>query len=254
MRLYMKYFSMHLRRQLHYRLSFFFITFGQACVAATSLIAIVFLIPSGVAVMGFTRNEVLLAGAIINLSYALAECFARGFDQLGAMIQRGDFDRAIVRPVSEIAQIFMMTIEFTRLGRFSIALLTLMIVLTQLPALPLWYLIFLVLTGSFVYMCLFIIYGSICFYTTENLEFFNILTDGTKEFGKAPFAFYVESVLKFLTYILPLALIQYYPLLYLLGKSERLFYAWSPLLAYLFVLPTSLIWKQARKHYGSTGS
>ena len=254
MKLYFKFFSMHLRRQLQYRTSFFFVAFGQACVAATSLISIVFLMTPGIAVMGFNRNEVLLAGAIINLSYATAECFARGFDSLGGMIQSGEFDRAIVRPISEIRQIFMMTMEFTRIGRFLVALLTLGIVLSQLPAIPIWYLIFLILTGAFIYTCLFIIYGSICFYTTENLEFFNIVTDGTKEFGKAPFSFYGESILKFLTYVIPLALIQYYPLLYLLGKSQNIFYAFVPVFAYLFVIPTSFIWRKAHKHYGSTGS
>lgn len=254
MKLYLKFFSLHLRRQLQHRLSFFFVSFGQACLAATSLFMILFLMPPGVAVMGFERNEVLLAGAIINLAFSLAEGFARGFDTLGTLIQRGDFDRVTVQPISEIAQIFMMTIEFTRVGRFLVAFVTLVLVLRQLPPLPIWYLIFLVLTGAFVYTCLFIIYGSICFYTTENLEFFNILTDGTKEFGKAPFAFYGEAVLKFLTYLLPLALIQYYPLLYLLGKSEQIFYAWVPFFAYLFVLPTRFIWRHARKHYQSTGS
>ena len=107
--------------------------------------------------MGFERNEVLLAGAIINLAFSLAEGFARGFDTLGTLIQRGDFDRVTVQPISEIAQIFMMTIEFTRVGRFLVAFVTLVLVLTQLPPLPIWYLIFLVLTGAFVYTCLFIL-------------------------------------------------------------------------------------------------
>lgn len=65
------------------------------------------------------------------------------------------------------------------------------------------------------------IYASLCFYTTEGLEFMNIFTDGGREFGRYPFRVYGEGVLKFFTYIIPLALFQYYPLLFLLGRSSN---------------------------------
>lgn len=254
MKLYLTYIGMHLRTVLQHRASFFILSLGQACFAITSFVSVVLLVPPEIEVLGFTRMEILLAGAIINISFSLAECFARGFDTFGSIINSGRFDIMITRPISEIKQVFMQTIEFTKIGRFLVSFIVLVMVLQQFDKIPVLYLILLILCGTCLYICLFIIYGSICFYTTKNLEVFNLFTDGTKEFGKVPFSFYGDVFLKFVTFIIPLALIQYYPLLYILGKSDSVIFAVSPLLALLFYVPTRLFWIKSRKYYSSTGS
>ena len=44
------------------------------------------------------------------------------------------------------------------------------------------------------------------------------------ENGTYPYSIYGDGILKFLTYVIPLALFQYYPLLYLLGKKRTFLY------------------------------
>lgn len=148
----------------------------------------------------------------------------------------------------------MQTIEFSKIGRFLVSLVVLILVLKHIQDIPVLYLLLLILSGTFIYICLFIIYGSICFYTTKNLEVFNIFTDGTREFGKVPFSFYGNNLLKFMTFIIPLALVQYYPLLFILGKSNSLLYAIAPIFSFLFAIPTLLVWSRSRRHYSSVGS
>jgi ABC-2 type transport system permease protein len=82
----------------------------------------------------------------------------------------------------------------------------------------------------------------------------NIFTDGGREFGRYPFGIYGDGILKFLTFCVPLALFQYYPLLFLLGKSDLLLHKFSPLFAFLFLIPCYLIWRIGVRHYKSTGS
>ena len=82
----------------------------------------------------------------------------------------------------------------------------------------------------------------------------NIFTDGGREFGQYPLSVYGEGVLKFLTYVVPLTLVQYYPLLYLVGEKENPLYGLLPLAALLFLLPCALIWRIGLRHYRSTGS
>ncbi|WMB28728.1 ABC transporter permease [Streptococcus didelphis] len=57
-----------------------------------------------------------------------------------------------------------------------------------------------------------------------------------------------------LTYCIPLALVQYYPFLYLIGKSSDKRLLILPILAQLFVLPVYLVWKIGLNNYQSTGS
>ena len=82
----------------------------------------------------------------------------------------------------------------------------------------------------------------------------NVLTDGGREFGRYPFSIYGKEVLKFVTYVVPLALFQYYPLLYLIGRETSKFYMFMPLLSLLFVFPAYGLWRLGLRNYKSTGS
>ena len=85
-------------------------------------------------------------------------------------------------------------------------------------------LVLMIVSGVVVFAGLFIVYAALCFFTTEGLEVMNIFTDGGREFGRYPFSVYGEGVLKFFTYVVPLALFQYYPFLYLIGRSDNVLY------------------------------
>lgn len=65
------------------------------------------------------------------------------------------------------------------------------------------------------------VYAALCFFTLEGLEFMNVFTDGAREFGKYPIAVYGKKALLFTTFIIPYALIQYYPLMYLIGRETK---------------------------------
>jgi len=61
-------------------------------------------------------------------------------------------------------------------------------------------------------------------------------------------------MLQFTTIIIPYALVQYYPLQYLLGRTEAVVYIFLPLLAMLFLIPCGLFWRYGVKKYKSSGS
>ena len=82
----------------------------------------------------------------------------------------------------------------------------------------------------------------------------NVLTDGGREFGRYPFSIYGKEVLKFLTYAVPLALFQYYPLLYLIGRETNKLYMVLPLISLLFAFPAYGLWRLGLRNYKSTGS
>ena len=110
------------------------------------------------------------------------------------------------------------------------------------------------LGGIATFAGLFVLYAGISFFTLEGLEFMNIFTDGSREFGKYPISVYGEGVLKFCTYVIPVALFQYYPLLYLIGSSENRLYCFLPLLCLVFVLPCYAFFRYGLQRYQSSGS
>lgn len=256
LKLYGRFFSINLKSQMQYKTSFFLMFFGQFIIAFSSFLGMYFLFSRFNTVEGFTMREVLLCFSAVNMAFTIAETFVRGFDVFSVMISNGDFDRILLRPRNVIFLVLASKMEFSRLGKL---LQGLLIVAVAVPAVE-WtwdkavtYLL-MVVSGAFIFSCLFIIGASVCFFTTESLEILNIFTDGTKQFGQYPISIYGEGILKFLTYVLPVALFQYYPFLYLLGRETSAFYMLCPLLTVLFFIPTYILWRIGLRHYKSTGS
>ena len=92
----------------------------------------------------------------------------------------------------------------------------------------------------------------LCFAVT--LTAFSLAECFAREFGKYPFSVYGEGVLKLLTYVVPLALFQYYPLLYILGRSADVRLLLLPLAGFVFFVPCYAFFRLGLRKYKSTGS
>ena len=258
MKLYAGYFSMHLKSQMQYKTSFFFTALGQFLVAFATFLSITFLFDRFDNVGGFSYQEVLICFAVMMMSFSTAEMFGRGFDLFPRLLGNGAFDRFMVRPRNIIFQVLSANMEFSRLGRFAQAVLIFVYAIPRSGIDWTWSRVLtmglMIVCGSLLFFGLFVVYAAFSFFTVEGLEFMNIFTDGGREHGRLPFSVYGENVLRFLTYVIPLALIQYYPLLYLLGREESIFYALTPVLALLFLLPCYGFFRFGVRRYKSTGS
>lgn len=260
MKLYFKYFAIHLKSVMQYKTSFFLTTVGQGVVTFFSFLSMYFLFERFGSIKGYTFNEVLLCFSTIFMSFASAECFGRGFDSFGTVISNGEFDRIMVRPRNEILQVLGARIEFTRLGRLAEALIIFIYAIETCGVNwginKILTLVLMISGGTVLFFGLFMIYAAICFFTIEGLEFMNIFTDGGRELAQYPLDIYKKWVVEFFTFIVPLAFVNYYPFLYIIGKNQGfgLFYMLSPLFAFLFIIPSYALWRYGVRHYKSTGS
>lgn len=257
MRLYWKYFTIHLKSKMEYKASFIMTCIGQFLTSFNVFLGIYFMFQRFSAVEGFTYQEVLLCFGITLMEFTLAEAVARGFDCFPQLIRSGEFDRIMVRPRNEILQVLGSRIEFTRIGRmlqaavmFCYGISASDISWTFPKAMTV---IFMLAGGTAVFSGIFLLYAAVCFFTVEGLEAINIFTDGAREYGKYPVRIYGKRVLWLCTFIVPYALIQYYPLMYLLGRGKA-WYGMLPFAAGLFLLPCSMLWKCGVRHYTSCGS
>ena len=82
----------------------------------------------------------------------------------------------------------------------------------------------------------------------------NIFTDGGRDLAQYPLDIYKEWVKKFFTFIIPLALVNYYPLLYVIGRTDNKLYMLEPIASMLFTIPCYVVWRIGLKKYKSTGS
>ncbi len=256
--LYKRYLSMLLKSQLQYKASFVMTTIGQFLVSFTTFLSMYFLFSRFHQVDGYSFSQVLLCFSIVLMSYSFTECFVRGFDVFPRLIRTGELDRILVRPRSVVFQVLTSTMEFTRFGRFLQAMLVIGYAIPASGIVWTWDKIATLCTmfagGCGVFAGLFILYAGFSFFTIDGLEFMNIFTDGAREFGKYPLSIYGEGVLKLLTYVVPIALFQYYPFLYLIGRSENRLMMVLPLAGFVFIVPCYLFFRLGLSKYQSTGS
>lgn len=257
-RLYIHYISIIVKSMMQYKTSFLLTAIGQFLVSFNVFLGIFFMFQRFSKMQGFTYNEVLLCFSIILMEFSIAEMFARGFDTFSGTVKSGDFDRILVRPQSEIIQIMGSAFELTRIGRMLQAIVMFTYGILKCEVLwdykKIFTVVFMLIGGTCVFSGLFLIYAALCFFTLDGLEFINVFTDGAREFGKYPIGIYGRKMLLFTTFCIPYALIQYYPLLYILEKRTDLFLVFLPLAACLFLIPAMLLWKFGVKHYKSSGS
>ena len=111
------------------------------------------------------------------------------------------------------------------------------------------------LIGSvIIYVSLFIIGAAFCFVTIQGLEFLNIFTNGSRQVGQYPMGIYKKVIKIIFTYIIPLTLINYYPINYLNGKITNVAYIFIPILTIVILIISILIFNKGVSKYCSTGS
>lgn len=258
MKLYFKYMGMILKTQMQYKASFFMTTLGQFLISFTTFIGMYFMLSRFNSVNGFTFSEILICFSVMLMAFSVTECFARGFDVFPRLIRSGDLDRILVRPRNEVFQVLTSNMEFSRAGRLLQAVLMLAYAIpasgVSWTADKILTLVLMIAGGVAVFSALFVLYAGFSFFTIEGLEFMNIFTDGSREFGKYPLSIYGEGMLKIYTYVVPIALFQYYPFLYLVGRSDNIWLIFLPLLGFLFIVPCYLFFRFGLRKYKSTGS
>ena len=258
MKLYLKFIAIQLKSQMQYKASFFMTAVGQFLISFSAFLGVYFMLSRFHSVKGFEFSEILICFSVVLTSFAISECFVRGFDVFPRLIQSGNLDRILLRPRNEVFQVLTSNIEFTRFGRLLQALLMLAY---AVPASGIVWsfdkimtVVLMIIGGIAVFSSLFVLYAGISFFTVEGIEFMNIFTDGTKEFGKYPVSIYGKGILKFYTYVVPIALFQYYPFLYLVGRSDSIGLIFLPLLGFLFMIPCYCFFRFGLRRYKSTGS
>jgi ABC-2 type transport system permease protein len=106
---------------------------------------------------------------------------------------------------------------------------------------------------------LFIIGSTLCFWTVERTEAINIFTYGGTEMLSYPMHVYGSWLRRFFTFIVPAALVSYYPALYFLDKPDpiglpRLMSFLAPLAGAGTLATAMLFWRFGVRRYQSTGT
>ena len=258
MKIYFESLAMHLKAELEYRVNFILSFLSQILVFFTYYFIILALFTKFNNIKGFTLYEVLLCFSIIQFGYAFNEVFARGVDRFDDLIIRGDFDRLLLRPKNIILQVLCSNSDFVKTSRIIQSLIIMIVALAHLNIewniLKVITLILMLISSCVIFFGIFLAAAAYCFFTVQGLEVRNVFTDGGKHMAQYPIGVFKKGFVYFFTFIIPYAFVNYYPLLFFIGKSDNILYAFSPILVILYLIPCILLFYFGMKRYSSVGS
>jgi ABC-2 type transport system permease protein len=262
-RLYFKLVVIHLKSQMQYRASFLMMMAGNLLVSFIEFITIMVLFSRFDSLSGWSLAEVAMFYSLINVSFALSEAFGRGFDMFSLQVINGEFDRTLLRPRPTSFLVLSHDFQLMRFGRLVQGLVILVWASLNLGVawnlLKIGLLIFSVCGGITVFTGLLIIQATMCFWSTQSLEVVNSFTYGGVEALQWPLPIFNRWFSRIFIFIIPLACVNYFPMLAVMDKSQGLHYpVWlpwiSPLAGVLFLIVSLFIWSYGERHYRSTGS
>lgn len=257
MKLYLRFFKMHLNSQLQYRASFILSFISQFIVFFGYYFTILCLFDNFSNIKGFTLYEVLLTFSIIQFGFAFCETFFRGMDIFDELIISGNFDKLLLRPRNIMLQVFTEEMSLVRFARLLQALIILIISLIKINVdwdiYKIITIIFMIISSVVIFLGIFILSASYCFITVKGLEIRNVFTDGGKHMAQYPIGIFKKGFRFIFTFIIPYGFVNYYPLLYVLGKKNNRLLMFSPLITLIYLIPCIILFYKEIKRYSSTG-
>jgi ABC-2 type transport system permease protein len=264
LKIYGRYVAVSLRSQMQFPVAFVATSAGAFVATIVDFIAIWALFSRFQQIEGWRFEEIAVFYGVIGVSFALADAFTRGFDVFGdVFVKTGDFDRLLVRPRSTVLQLLGYELRANRIGRLAQAMVVWAIG-ARLASVD-WTiggwatLLFAVMGGVALFSGILIMQATLAFWTVESLEIGNALTYGGVEAANYPLDIYVRWFRTFLTFVVPIACVSYFPVAVVLGHADRTGIAeWlarlTPALGFAFFGLSILVWRLGVRRYTSTGS
>ncbi|MFC3862944.1 ABC transporter permease [Deinococcus antarcticus] len=262
-RLYFLLLRAQVRSQGVYRVSFALDAASAALITLAEFAAFALVLPRFGSLSGWTLGEVALLYGLAELSFVIMDLLFGGFDNLGSHVRTGSFSTFLLRPAPLPLQVFGSDFALRRLSRVILAAGILAYGLAHV-SIPWTFgsavLLLSSMTGMIAFFGgLFVIGGTVTFWTVDNVEAMNVLTYGGRTLISYPMDIYGGLLRKTFTYLIPAAFLSYFPVLHLLGLPlpDRL-PGWaaylSPVVGGLMLTAAFAFWKVGVSRYQGTGN
>jgi ABC-2 type transport system permease protein len=252
-----------MRAAAQYPASLAMLVITQAVTNSLDIAAILIIFSHTPRLAGFSLPEVMFLYGTSGVSFAIADVTFGTAERLGDHIRWGTLDAILVRPVSPLLQIA--TEDFTprRLGKLLPTGTVLVIALSRLDVrwtpdraavVPL-----MICGGVAIFASLWVLTATWQFIVVDGRQAMNSLTYGGGHLTQYPLSIYGRDVIRGLTWVVPLAFVNWEPALYVLGRPDPLglpvvFRFASPAVAAALAAAAALAWRTGLRHYRSTGS
>jgi ABC-2 type transport system permease protein len=244
-----------------YPASFVLLVVGNALITGLDAVGIWIMFSHLDLLGGFALHEVALLYGASSLGLGIADTLIGSVERIGDYVRTGRLDQMLTKPLPLLLQVCADQFTLRRLGRISQAAVVFAWAATYVEWTPSRALVgtMMVVTGGTIFFALFVMFSCIQFWTTDASEFANAFTYGGATVTQYPLTIFPREVMVSLTFVLPIAFVNWYPSLYILGRDDPFgLPEWlqlcSPVAAAALMAVALVVWRTGVRHYTSTGS
>lgn len=246
------------KSQVMYRTDFIIGVIGTLFYNATFIASIGIITSRFQDIGGWGMWELLLLYSLFELGHAGYSLFLMNMTYLNRFVMEGTLDIYFLRPYSIITQLNGQRMNFTGFVDVFIGVTGLTVAYLQLqPDWAIWHwalIVVFAISGAFIEYALALSMNCVTFVFPNARSLFGAYYQLVLIGQRYPLNIFAQAFQAILTFIFPLAFMNYYPALLLLGKP----YGWigwlAPVVAAVFTLVALKIFHVTIKHYTSTGS
>ena len=257
--LYATYFRIVLKTLSQYRADFV-ITFASSIIFVGSQLVFLTVIFSNIRQLeGWSFPEMLLIWGLMGAAGSLANTFLDVPHRILGYIQSGELDRLLIRPPAPLFQIAGEGgIRLQGLSGVVIGGAAVFTALTALrDQLPWWAMLYLpatVISAALIYFSVQLLMACLTFWFINTFSLMQTMA-WMNQFGQYPVTILAQPLQFMFTWVLPYAMMSFYPVAFLLrGDEYRLYGLLAPLMGWVFLGLSLSVWRLAIGHYQSTGS
>ncbi len=254
-----------LRGAMQYRVSFVLDVLSTSLITITEFGAFALVFSRFQGLGGWSLVQIMFLYGMVEFAFGLTDMLFDGFDSptFAQHIRKGTLDQFLLRPANLMIQIFGSSLSLRRIGRIVLGIGIFGYAVIHNPQVwqleKLWYLPFVLIGMGLYFGGLFLVGATITIWTVDSTDAMNLFTYGGKEMMSYPMGIYSDWLRVLFTFLFPVALLNYYPALFFLGKPDPFgLPAWMPFLApiagFVMFLVALKFWQFGLKHYQSTGN
>lgn len=257
-KIYLIFFKQYLKRLMEYRVDFLIGMFAFMLNQSAGLLFLYVIFQNISSLAGFSINQILLMYGLSLIPKGIDHLFFDNLWLLPRIIRQGGMDRYLLRPVNPLYTFLIERFQPDAFGE--IILGTALVITTAINmqlSITVWnvvaVLVFIGL-GIFLFTALKLLTSSTSFWLKNSYPLMQI-TYNISDFTKYPLTIFPRLIQGLMTFVIPFALVSYYPGLYVFGRISFL-----EVFAYLIIVLSILmslalfVWHQGLKHYESAGS
>lgn len=244
-----------------YPASFLMLIVGSMVISGLDFVGLWIMFSTIDTLGGFGLAEIALLYGASGIGIGVADTLIGSVERIGVYVRTGRLDQMLTKPVPLLVQVCADQFTLRRLGRITQA----SVVFAWAAAYVDWtpsrvaVAVLMAISSTVIFFGLFVGFSCIQFWTTDSAEFANAFTYGGNTITQYPMTIFPRELTVSLTFVLPIAFVNWYPCLYLLGRDDPFgLPGWlqfcSPVAAAVTLGAALLAWRTGVRHYTSTGS